>query len=261
MKYLACLSGGQDSTAMTIRLLELGYPVDYIIFNDTTLEHDEMYEYIDKLDEFFQRKYNMKITRLYPNKDFESWVFGQTEKGEHIGMTRGTPRVSLPCFWRRESKDYPTVRFLKEKGIKEYKKYIGYTANETKRAKDIDLYDSIAPLIEWGWREADVQKYLKENQMENKLYQHFNRTGCAVCPKQRLDDKYMVWKNYRKHWDYMVDVENRLAETKKSRGEKVDPAWHDKLFCKDMEKLFIKKYNQSTFEFEFEEVQDCFCKI
>lgn len=261
MIYISCLSGGQDSTAMTLRLLELGEPVDYIIFNDTQLEHDEMYDYIDKLDHFFQRKYNKKIIRLKADKNFEEWVFGKTTKGENIGMTRGTPRVSLPCFWRREAKEYPTTRWLKKQGITEYIKYIGYTANETLRAKNMEEYKSKAPLIEWGWVESDVQAYLKDNQMENKLYQHFTRTGCAVCPKQKMDDKYMLWKHYKKHWNYMVDVETRLIETKKDREEKPDPAWHDKLFCKDMEKLFIKKDRQAVFKFEFEEVQDCFCKI
>jgi len=71
MKYIAMLSGGQDSTAMTLRLLELGMPLDYIVFSDTGLEHDEMYEYIDKLDEYFQRSYGMKVIRLKPKHDFE----------------------------------------------------------------------------------------------------------------------------------------------------------------------------------------------
>lgn len=261
MKYISCLSGGQDSTAMTLRLLELGEPVDYIIFNDTGLEHDEMYEYIDKLDAFLKRKYNKEIIRTKPKQDFESWVFGERTKGEHVGQIRGTPRVAEPCFWRRESKTYPLNRWLKENNIKDYTLYTGYTISETKRATNLDEYNAVAPLIEWGWDEAEVQKYLKENQMENKLYQHFSRTGCAVCPKQRLNDKYMVWKHYRKHWDFMVSIENRLEKEKETRGERHYPAWHDKLFCSDMEKLFIKKDKQSTFDFDFEPVQDCFCKI
>ena len=260
-KYIAMLSGGQDSTAMTLRLLELGKPVDYIIFSDTGLEHDEMYEYLDKLDAFFQRKYNKKIIRLYPKNSFEHWTFGKNTKGDNIGMIRGTPRVSLPCFWRREAKEYPLIRWLKEKGIKDFIKYVGCTSTETERATNMGLYNYEAPLIEWGWTEQDVQTYLKENQMENKLYQHFLRTGCAVCPKQRIDDKYMVWKHYRKHWDYMVDVENRLEIARKENNEKHYPAWHDKLFCYEMEELFKKKEKQTTFEFDFEVVQDCFCKI
>lgn len=255
------LSGGQDSTAMTIRLLELGCPVDYIVFSDTGLEHDDMYEYIDKLDEFFKRKYNKGILRLYPKHSFEHWTFGKTTKGEKIGMIRGTPRVAIPCFWRREAKEYPLTRWLKEKGIKDFIKYVGYTSTETKRASGMEEFNYQAPLIDWGWDEQDVQKYLKENQMENKLYQHFSRTGCAVCPKQRIDAKYMIWKHYPKHWNYMVDVEERLKIARLHNNEDHSPAWHDLLFCDEMEKLFVKKNKQATFEFDFEPVQDCFCKI
>lgn len=258
---IAMLSGGQDSTAMTLRMLELGMEIDYIVFSDTGLEHDEMYEYIDKLDAFFQRKYGKKILRLYPKHSFEHWTFGKTVKGENIGMIRGTPRVSLPCFWRREAKEYPLTRWIKENGIKDFVKYVGYTTSETKRATGMEEFKYEAPLIDWGWDEQDVQKYLKDNQMENKLYQHFSRTGCAVCPKQKIDDKYMVWKHYRKHWEYMVDIENRLEISRKENGEKHSPAWHDTMYCHEMEELFKKKDRQATFEFDFEPVQDCFCKI
>lgn len=261
MTHIAMFSGGQDSTAMVLRLLELGEPVDYIIFSDTGLEFDEMYEYINKLDEFFKRKYGKEIIRLHPSKEFEEWVFGKVTSGDNKGIIRGTPLVSLPCYWRRESKEYPFTRWLKENGIKEHVKYVGYTSTETERATNMGLYNYKAPLIEWGWTEADVQKYLKENQMENKLYQHFSRTGCAVCPKQRLDDKYMVWKHYRKHWEYMVKVEEELKDKREKSGDKHGPAWHDKLFCSEMEELFLKKDKQQTFEFDFEPVQDCFCKI
>lgn len=34
MKHLVSLSGGKDSTAMLIRMLELGYQVDDIVFVD-----------------------------------------------------------------------------------------------------------------------------------------------------------------------------------------------------------------------------------
>jgi len=46
MKHIASISGGQDSTAMTVRMLELGMPLDYIIFCDTGNEFDDMYDYL-----------------------------------------------------------------------------------------------------------------------------------------------------------------------------------------------------------------------
>lgn len=257
--YISMLSGGQDSTAMTLRILELGLPLDYIVFLDTTLEHDEMYEYIDKLDAFFQRKYNMKITRLKPKESFEDWVYGAVTRGENEGKTRGTPSVLDMCYWRREAKQNPFERWAKEIGIFDnHKQYNGFVFGESKRYGSSPEH-VLAPLIDWKWREEEVQKYLKDNQMENKLYQHFTRTGCAVCPKQSEASKYEVYKHYHKWWAYMREMEEKLNNDENSRG-KVS-RWHIDLSIKDLEKKFRKMDKQQTFEFEFEEIQDCFCVI
>lgn len=261
MKYIAMLSGGQDSTAMTLRLLELGEPLDYIVFSDTTLEFKEMYEYIAKLDDFIIRKYNKKITILQPRKSYEEWVFGEVTSGEMIGQIRGVPLVAHPCYWRREAKDMPFQRWVKDNEIGEYKIYVGYTFREYDRWKNIDQYNAIAPLVKWKWNEPDVQKYLKDNMMENKLYQHFDRTGCGICQKQGMDAKYQVYKNYPDQWSYMCSIEEKLRDLRKARGEKQMPSFSPTMFTWQMEKQFKQKDKQGTFEFEFEEVQDCFCKI
>lgn len=261
MKYIAMLSGGQDSTAMTLRLLELGYRVDYIIFSDTTLEFDEMYEYIDKLDAFFQRKYGIGITRVKVKKDFVKWATGLNTKGENIGKVRGTPRAGEMCHWKKESKQYPIEQFLKKEGVyKNHIQYVGYVFGESERYKKAPG-NVIAPLIDWMWTEREVQAYLKENMMENKLYQHFTRTGCFCCPKHKIEDTYQVYKNYPEKWEFMKQVEEKIKLKRLETNEEHYPAWHIKYFTNELEKLFKQKDRQQTFEFEFEEVQDCFCKI
>lgn len=261
MKYIAMLSGGQDSTAMTLRLLELGEPVDYIVFSDTTLEFDEMYDYINKLDSFLQRKYNISITRVKPNKDFVKWATGLNTKGDNIGKVRGTPRAGELCHWRKESKQRPIERWLKDKGIlNNHIQYVGYVYGEHERLLKAPS-NVVAPLIEWKWTESEVQKYLKDNMMENKLYQHFIRTGCSCCPKHRLQDTYMVYKHYPDKWEYMKNIEELIRIKRLETNEDHYPSWHIKLFTHEMEKQFKQKDKQQTFEFEFEEVQDCFCKI
>ena len=40
--HVVSFSGGKDSTAMLLRMLELGMPVDEIIFCDTTVEFPQM---------------------------------------------------------------------------------------------------------------------------------------------------------------------------------------------------------------------------
>jgi len=257
VKYIAMLSGGQDSTAMTLRLLELGEPVDYIVFCDTGLEHDEMYEYIDKLDAFFQRKYNIKITRLNPRKDFKHWVYGEILRGENEGKIRGVPSVLEMCYWRRESKERPFERWLKKMGIKEWKQYNGFVYGESKRY-GLSPDHVLAPLIDWKWREEEVQQYLKSMEMENKLYQHFTRTGCAVCPKQSEASKYMIYKHYPKWWKYMKDMEEKLFKMNLASDT---PQWHTELTTVQLEIKFKKKDKQQTFNLDFEPLADCFCKL
>ncbi len=50
----------KDSTAMLLMLLERGEDIADIVFFDTGWEHPEMYEHLDKLENFVGRK----ITRL-----------------------------------------------------------------------------------------------------------------------------------------------------------------------------------------------------
>ena len=49
MKHIAFFSGGKDSTAMLLLILENNLPLDEIIFNDTTVEFPDMYDHIDKV--------------------------------------------------------------------------------------------------------------------------------------------------------------------------------------------------------------------
>ena len=48
--HVVSFSGGKDSTAMLLRMLEEGMRVDVILFCDTGLEFPEMYDHIDKVE-------------------------------------------------------------------------------------------------------------------------------------------------------------------------------------------------------------------
>ena len=62
MKHIVSWSGGKDSSAMLIRMVEEGMPIDDIVFIKVmatpTLgaELPEMYEYIDKMEIYIGRK-------------------------------------------------------------------------------------------------------------------------------------------------------------------------------------------------------------
>ena len=49
MNYIASFSGGKDSTAMVLRLMEERRPLDHVIFFDTQLEFGAVYSVVDKV--------------------------------------------------------------------------------------------------------------------------------------------------------------------------------------------------------------------
>ena len=62
MKQVVSLSGGKDSTAMLLMMLERGEQVDEAMFFDTGWEFPDMYAHIDKL----AKDTGVKVTRLHP---------------------------------------------------------------------------------------------------------------------------------------------------------------------------------------------------
>ena len=81
IKHIVNFSGGKDSTAMLIRMLEENMQVDEIIFckvmatQSIGAELPEMYEYINRIDKYIQGKYNKKITVITQEKSFEDYFY------------------------------------------------------------------------------------------------------------------------------------------------------------------------------------------
>lgn len=91
---IVSLSGGKDSTAMLLMLLEHGESVADVMFFDTGWEFPEMYEHLEKLEAFT----GLKITRLRPrlpvdvetDKSPFDWMFS-----EYPVAKRGTRQVHM----------------------------------------------------------------------------------------------------------------------------------------------------------------------
>lgn len=76
VKYIVSFSGGKDSTAMLLMMLEKGMQVDDIVFMDTGVEFPEMYEHIEKVETYINRK----ITKLKADETFEFMLLHYEKK-------------------------------------------------------------------------------------------------------------------------------------------------------------------------------------
>ena len=269
MLTIANLSGGRDSTAMVIRYLELGNDIDYILFCDTGFEFKEMYKYIEKLDKYLQRNFNKSITWLNKggkeNADdeytiFEKWAYIKPiEIGERQGLKRGIPRLVGKDYCTRETKIKPTMKFVKDICKDKFRvtALIGYTYNEVENGRVSNLDYAIAkyPLHEWQWNEKEVSEFLRERQIMNPLYNHFQRTGCFFCPKQSKASLYHLYKHYPKEWQIMKEWEL------KAKGLDCVNARFKSKALSEYEKEFERESKQGLLfnEVEFSQYETCFC--
>ncbi len=69
--HAVSLSGGKDSTAMLLLMIESGMPIDMVLSADTGMEFPEMYEHLAKLDDHLYRERGLHITTLRHPKGFE----------------------------------------------------------------------------------------------------------------------------------------------------------------------------------------------
>jgi len=256
MKYISSLSGGRDSTAMTVRLLELGEPLDYIVFMDTGYELPEMYEYVERLNTWLKWKYNREITILQPQTTIEEWALTPYKDGEYKGRLRGLPVSIGMSYCTRELKIALMKAFIKTLGDKATC-YTGYVARENRKCGN-NGWKCLYPLKKWGWNEPEVDAYLKDKCIYNELYKNFTRTGCFCCPKQSIASWFLIYKHYPKEWDWCKDMEQKMAD-----HDAVIKTWRaDGIPLKEREKQFRVKARQPSIVFDDwnEEQVSCFCK-
>lgn len=214
--YIVSFSGGKDSTAMTLRLIELGYPLDEVICCDTTMEFPAMYRHIKKVRAVVKAA-GIKFTMLRPEHDFEYYLT------EHMAeREEGSRYFGLPGYGWPGVKSRWCTKALKVKLINDYirklrsrynlKQYIGLAADEQDRLerKHNQVRGKLYPLVEWGWTEKDALSFCYELGYDwEGLYELFKRVSCWCCPLQPLDELRTLRREFPKLWLELIDLDNR----------------------------------------------------
>ncbi len=211
MKHIVSFSGGKDSTAMLLKMLEEKMQIDEIIFCDTGKEFPEMYEHIRQIQNYLVHNYEKEIITLQSNKSFDYYMF------EHI-KTRGKRKGQVGYGWAikyglkgvrwctSNLKDKLMERYLKQKyGKGNYTEYIGIAYDEQKRMKN-----KCYPLINWKMTEKDCLKYCYDRGFTwSGLYEKFDRVSCWCCPFKRLDELRVLYKDYPELWQKLKEMDKK----------------------------------------------------
>jgi len=236
MKHIVSYSGGKDSTYMLIKMLEKNMPVDEIIFIDTGMEFQQLYDYIDRIENYIGRR----ITRLKPKKTWDDLFFHKKTRGKHVGQINAFPMVRT-CDMSRQLKIETAKRYYRSIADK-FIVYLGIAYNEPKRFARLKDNER-APLYEWKITEDFVLKELKRMGLHNPLYDTFDRLGCYTYPNMTLKELRLMRKRYPKEYSKLLwygkqaekhAIERRFAEFK--------PDWT----LSELEKRFQLEEQQGT---------------
>lgn len=213
--HAVSLSGGKDSTAMLLLMIERDMPIDMVLSADTGMEFPEMYEHLAKLDEHLFRERGIHITTLRHPKGFEYLMFDEPkqkprslENRAKLGIPpygNGWPGIRVRWCTGQLKTHLITKEVNRLKGELGAIHYVGIAADEAWRCKD-ERY----PLVEWGITEAQALQACYDRGFDfGGLYEIYHRASCWCCPFQRIDELQKLRKHHPELWEKLLELDRR----------------------------------------------------
>lgn len=202
-KHVVALSGGKDSTALALWLVE-NEPREYeFICNETGDELPDMVAHWERLE----RVLGSPLKRVRHTSD----LYGVIDEEKMLPNFRSR-------FCTRILKIEPTIRYME--GLPDDSTlYVGLRADEEIR-RGIYGEDMLVrfPLREQGWTEEDVLRYLVKMGITIP-----ERTDCAVCYHQRIEEWQSLYFKHPERWKKGEAVEAKYDHTFRSPGRDTWP--------------------------------------
>ena len=223
--HIVSLSGGKDSTAMLLRMLEEGMHIDIILFCDTGLEFPAMYRHLEKL----QRDIGRPIMRVCSNHTFEHFLLQhevrvkrtkvEVSEKKRRGYSWPGPRER---WCTKELKEIPREAFLRPLREKyDIIEYVGLAADEGYRLerKNNQRENCRHPLVDWGMDEDACLKYCYERGYTwEGLYEYYSRVSCWCCPLQPLSELRILYEHFPELWAQLKEWDRRSWRNFKASG-------------------------------------------
>lgn len=213
--HAVSLSGGKDSTAMLLLMIERGMPIDAVLSADTGMEFPEMYEHLQKLDEHLYRKRGIHITTLRHPKGFEWLMFDEPkqkqssiENRQRLGVSlygNGWPGLKVRWCTGQLKTHLIDKEVNRLKGQYHALHYVGIAADESERIKS-EQY----PLVQWRITEKEALQICYDRGYHwGGLYEIYHRCSCWCCPFQQIDELKKLRKHHPELWERLRDMDRR----------------------------------------------------
>lgn len=225
MKHIVSFSGGKDSTAMLLMMLERGWPVDDIVYFDCgDWEFPQMHEHINQVEQYIGRK----VTRLQDPQGFDYWMFHYeriTKRGQKLIGKAWPTAFNRWCTGQKRDMFEKYYTQFRDEGMT---LYIGFAADESTRSKQKaqtrrPWVERRFPLIELETTEREALEYCYSKGFTwGGLYNHFKRVSCWCCPLQSLKELKQLYLHFPELWERLKDMDKRAWNMFRADGKSVE---------------------------------------
>lgn len=226
LRYIASVSFGKDSLAMLLRLIEEHKPLDEVIFYNTGMEFECIYNIRDKVINLLL-EHSIKFTELHPSEPFLYSMFERRIKyrnkdGYHFGFSW----CGGKCRWHTS---------FKLRAIKDYKKsindtvidYVGIAYDEPQRFEKAKQEGKVLPLVDWKMTENDCLQYCNNrgwhwNECGIELYDILDRVSCWCCANKNLKELKNIYLYLPTYWEKLKELQSKTDRPMKQSGSVFD---------------------------------------
>lgn len=218
--HIASVSWGKDSLTMLLMLIETGEPLDEVVFFDTGMEFQAIYDMRDKALPLLDRK-GIRYTELHPKNPMWWSMFCRPVKkrGTNEVHKRGYGWCGGACRWGTTEKQRALDRYAEERNAVVY---VGIAVDETARLnRDAKPYKRY-PLALWLMTEEDCLLYcyrrgFRWSECGVFLYNVLDRVSCWCCRNKNFKELRAIHDYLPEYWARLVAMEEVLGPMKKGR--------------------------------------------
>lgn len=239
MRRVASVSFGKDSLAMLLLLLEKKIPLDEVIFYDSGMEFQAIYDIRDRIKPVLEQR-GIRFTEVNPGVPFLYDMLEKPVNSKKNGFHLGYGWCGGRCRWGTRLKTNALDGVAPDAEIH----YVGIAADEPGRLKKLKP-PKCSPLAEAGMTEADCLAYCYQRGFfweENgiRLYDILDRVSCWCCKNKNRKELKNIYQFLPQYWANLKELQAQIPMPMKPYSRKGVP--YGNVF--DLEKVFEEEIQE-----------------
>lgn len=241
LRYIASVSFGKDSLAMLLLLLEKEMPLDEVIFYNSEMEFQAIYDIRDRMRPVLEQR-GIRFTEVKPDAPFLYYMLEKPINSRKNGFHHGYGWCGGPCRWGTKLK----MNALDSLALDAEKHYVGIAADELDRLEKLKA-PKCSPLAEEGITEADCLEYCYQRgffweENDVRLYDILDRVSCWCCKNKNRKELKAIYQYLPHYWSRLKELQAQIPMPMKPYSRMGVP--YGNVF--DLEKVFEREIREES---------------